>query len=557
MKQIIKFIGLASLNMIVVIAACKKDNHPANLSPIADAGVDQVITLPADSVLLDGSGSSDPDGTISEWKWTKVSGPASFAFVNTASSKTVVKNLVAGTYQFELMAKDNGALSAKDTVKVTVDVPGNQPPIACAGADQVITLPTDAAILDGSCSADPDNKITSYVWTKIAGSIANIVNPNGVQTQVTGLAQGTYRFELKVTDAGGLNSVDTVKVTVTNPNACNPGSRPLVPAQLTSITTAPHERDALVGAVGDKLFFIGQSCGSCDGEDAIDIYNLSTNMWTTHALGTPRYNMGVVAAGSKIFFAGGFNTDGLLFQDYYNVVDVYDASTNTWSYAQLSQGRTDIAAAAVGNKVVFAGGFAGTDASNVIDIYDISANKWSTASLSEARGGISSATTNNKIFFAGGYSSSNGTVSRKIDVFDVLANTWSESSLYEPKKLMAGISYDNKLYWAGGFNSSNNFSASSNVEISDAQSNNLSVACLFQPNAVMTAAIKDGKIIFSMGNGAEQNKFDIYDPVTNTWSVGVIDQNIVIARLQAANNSLYLAGYVNGKSPCRLWRLQF
>ena len=42
----------------------------------------------------------------------------------------------------------------------------------------------------------------------------NIVNSNAVQTQVTNLVQGIYQFELKVTDARGLFSKDTMQVTV-------------------------------------------------------------------------------------------------------------------------------------------------------------------------------------------------------------------------------------------------------------------------------------------------------------------------------------------------------
>ena len=43
-----------------------------NKRPIAIAGPDQVITLPSDNILLDGSASNNPDGTISEWLWTRV-----------------------------------------------------------------------------------------------------------------------------------------------------------------------------------------------------------------------------------------------------------------------------------------------------------------------------------------------------------------------------------------------------------------------------------------------------------------------------------------------------
>ena len=66
----------------------------------------------------------------------------------------------------------------------------NRPPVANAGADQVITLPTNSVNLNGSAT-DPDNNITSYQWTKISGpSSFTIANPNAVQTQVTNLVEG-------------------------------------------------------------------------------------------------------------------------------------------------------------------------------------------------------------------------------------------------------------------------------------------------------------------------------------------------------------------------------
>jgi hypothetical protein len=125
----------------------------------------------------------------------------------------------------------------KDPVHVTAPGPvptpppqGNLPPVACAGQNQAITLPVSTVTLDGSCSTDPDNNITNYAWTKISGTspIYSIRDAKSFQTSVTFLTAGTYLFELKVTDAGGLFSIDTVQITL--------NKRPPPPAGFGSVS---------------------------------------------------------------------------------------------------------------------------------------------------------------------------------------------------------------------------------------------------------------------------------------------------------------------------------
>ena len=88
------------------VGMCKKlgpwEYKAPNKAPTAIAGPDQVITLPTDSASLDGTSSSDPYGTISEWLWTKISGPASFTTIDSGWTKTAMRNLSTGIYQFEL-----------------------------------------------------------------------------------------------------------------------------------------------------------------------------------------------------------------------------------------------------------------------------------------------------------------------------------------------------------------------------------------------------------------------------------------------------------------------
>ena len=192
---------------------CLNGNRPPN----ALAGLDQVITLPLDSILLDGSASNDEDGKIKAWNWKKISGPSTFHIVQPDSPKTLIKNLVMGVYTIELTVKDDAGLTAMDTLQITVNNPiqPNRPPVANAGPDLTLNLPTNLAPLNGGGSTDPDNNISTYLWRKIAGPEAyNILNKNAMQTQVSNLQQGTYEFELTVSDSAGLYTSDTTRVIV-------------------------------------------------------------------------------------------------------------------------------------------------------------------------------------------------------------------------------------------------------------------------------------------------------------------------------------------------------
>jgi len=97
-------------------------------------------------------------------------------------------------------------------------------PVASAGYDQTIILPTDSVYLNADSSTSPGGAIVTYLWTKISGpSSFNITDANVAQTPVIDLVQGVYLFELKVTDADSLIDRDTMMVNVmalNEPPAC-------------------------------------------------------------------------------------------------------------------------------------------------------------------------------------------------------------------------------------------------------------------------------------------------------------------------------------------------
>jgi large repetitive protein len=95
-----------------------------NQPPTANAGSDQAITLPTNTVTLTGSG-SDPNGSITAYNWTKVSGPAQGTIQSPNNATTNVTGLVEGTYVFRLTVTDNGSPQATGFDDVTVTVNSN------------------------------------------------------------------------------------------------------------------------------------------------------------------------------------------------------------------------------------------------------------------------------------------------------------------------------------------------------------------------------------------------------------------------------------------------
>jgi hypothetical protein len=563
------FITVSLLIVVEGLLSCKKEyscedcignNHP----PLALAGPDQVITLPTDSVLLNGGKSSDPDGKISAWQWTKLTGPASFTIVSATAAITTVKILKVGAYKFELKVTDDEGASARDTVMITVDsiATSNHPPVACAGADRTITLPTDTATLDGNCSTDPDNNISSYLWTKIAGPASvTIANANAATTLVSNLTEGVYQFELKVTDAGGLFSKDTVQVTVSPASKTCDANRPQVNAQLIPIGTLSEPRaEMAVASAGNKILFAGgYSTGGVSTRTRVDVFDFAANTWSTAELSSQRRGIAAVAAGNKIFFAGGENEGG----DYmYTDVDIYDVATNTWSLSHMSTEGHTLTTATTGNKVFFAAGSYGIYATSTVNIYDLISNSWSTASLSAPRNSPVAVSANNKVYFTGGVPST-GPISNIIDIYNNATGVWSTSFLQVPRVWHAAIAVNDILYFAGGLStelSATNYEPTCSVETLNTNTGARTLMNLSSPIAGLHAVVKDNKILFLRNDAAlaDSDKFDVYDIISNTWSIGVLPYKIGGASIISVNNTTYVAGVsINGVLSNKVWKLEF
>jgi hypothetical protein len=200
------------------------DNDP----PIAEAGPNQNVNE-GNLVILNGSNSYDTDlGDSITYRWEQIGGSPTVTLggANTAQASFTAPNVGAGgaSLTFELTVTDSGGL--KDTDNAIVNVTGkNEPPIADAGPDQTVGEES-LVTLDGSNSSDPEGpkgKSLLYQWKQTAGMPSvTLSNPQSVQPMFTApnVSSGgaSLRFELTVTDSGGLQSTDTTIVNVTGDN---------------------------------------------------------------------------------------------------------------------------------------------------------------------------------------------------------------------------------------------------------------------------------------------------------------------------------------------------
>ena len=174
-----------------------------NQAPIAHAGPDQMVH-PGAMVILDGSGSLDPDENYPlTYYWQIISKPDG-STAELSDPCDVNPSFVADMpddYIIDLIVTDSlGAQSTPDSVLVSTF---NTPPVADAGPDQAIIELYTTVQLDGTRSYDLEGDPITYFWTitqKPTESIAELDDPCSATPTFVADVHGDYVITLVVTD---------------------------------------------------------------------------------------------------------------------------------------------------------------------------------------------------------------------------------------------------------------------------------------------------------------------------------------------------------------------
>ena len=188
----------------------------SSVPPVANAGPNQFVNIGA-TVQLNGSGSTDLNGSLLSYHWTMTGLPANS--MATLSNPNIVNPTftadLPGTYQAQLVVNDGYNNSASSTVTITT----NPPTVPMAFAGQNRTVPNNTTVTLEGVGIDPQGKPLVYAWTLLsepAASTSQISNPAIPQPTLLVNAPGMYVAQLVVSDGTETSAPSTVTITTTN-----------------------------------------------------------------------------------------------------------------------------------------------------------------------------------------------------------------------------------------------------------------------------------------------------------------------------------------------------
>jgi parallel beta-helix repeat protein len=195
-----------------------------NQPPTAVAG-GPYFTFEGTAVILDGSGSSDPDGNITSYAWDLDNDGQYDDATGITTTVTFGDN---GSYVIGLLVTDSGGLTDEDTAVVTVD---NVAPIVEAGGDQssvegsIVSLPPATFSDPGS----HDTHTATVDWGDGAVEPA-VVNMGTVSASHVYAENDVYLVTVCVVDDDGDSGCDSFTVTVDNvaPSLVNLAATPFI-----------------------------------------------------------------------------------------------------------------------------------------------------------------------------------------------------------------------------------------------------------------------------------------------------------------------------------------
>lgn len=240
----------------------------ANQPPVAHAGADQTVDEKT-VVILDGSASHDPDGSIAKYEWKRTAGTTvTLSDANAIKPTFTVPDVSADeTIAFELTVTDDKGAAAKDSVNIAVRniIPSvnlkdatliyNEPP----SLNETATITIDENILGSAAK-----KNTDIVWSVISQpiNVSLALNPSEDGLSINFTPSDTGKYTLQAA-SGNTSTQTSFEITPDFPFdeskiEGNDGSKPL---------------SQVIGAIKNQVWVYSNTLDRVELETIVSNYN--------------------------------------------------------------------------------------------------------------------------------------------------------------------------------------------------------------------------------------------------------------------------------------------
>lgn len=191
-----------------------------NSTPTANAGINQNNVTGGALVQLDGSASSDSDGTIVAYQWVQVAGTSVALSNNTIVNPTfTAPNLISSeTLIFGLTVTDNdGAVSAQDLVNIGIllsQTPNTAPTTPTITRTKTGTLAAGETDTLTASSTDAESDPITYSWTTSAGTLSASTGSSVTFTGPSGSSPVTATISCTSSDGSLTSAAGTINIDV-------------------------------------------------------------------------------------------------------------------------------------------------------------------------------------------------------------------------------------------------------------------------------------------------------------------------------------------------------
>lgn len=255
--------------------------------------------------------------------------------------------------------------------------------------------------------------------------------------------------------------------------------------------------------------------------------------WETSELSEARYELAAAHVGDKVVFAGGFKKETFCQS---KAVDIYDLTTGQWTVDSMGGRREEMKVAVAGNKAIFIGFSGATDIWREFDIYDAETNTITSMDSPTGMPFYNATGAGDKAYLI-----SNAGMS----IYDSSTDSWDLKEIPEFEDHSIGRSsafYEGKIYYAGVYRE---YERRPDVSIYDTATDTWTLDSISVGRSSMQVLAFDGKVYFIAGilsSYEETDIIDIYDIASDTWSVETLPTPRFAFSAEVFDDKLYIAG---------------